>query len=43
MVFEINPATGKQLRGLALASPEKRREIAVAGGKKGKRKKKDKK
>lgn len=29
---------GKQLRGLALASPEKRREIAIKGGKAGKRK-----
>lgn len=43
MTFGINPVTGKQLRGLALASPEKRREIAIAGGKKGKRKKKGKK
>lgn len=39
MTFEINPITGKQLRGLALLSPERRKQIAIAGGKKGKRKK----
>lgn len=38
MTFEIGP-NGKQLRGLALLSPEKRKEIAIKGGQTGKRKK----
>lgn len=36
MTFDTQP-NGKQLRGLALLSPEKRKEIAKKGGKTGKR------
>lgn len=37
MVFKTGP-NGKQLRGLALLSPERRREIAIKGGKTSKKK-----
>lgn len=37
MVHKLGP-NGKQLRGLALLSPERRREIAVKGGKTSKKK-----
>lgn len=32
MGFKVDPATGKQRRGFAAMTPERRREIAAKGG-----------